>query len=156
MLHKIRFMGKETKYSALSVLSLAAVFLLHLVHWLAAPSLMGAAAVGMHMEHQHDMGGSGSTLMQLLMLVVFIVNLVSMYFAGRRLSLAWKNRSGATHRTYLCSFVSVGVLCVGFLRLCRCKRLKPARCCDGFSLRSSGRALQIAVLCYPWCNYGVN
>lgn len=113
MLHKIRFMGKETKYSALSVLSLAAVFLLHLVHWLAAPLLMGAAAVGMHMEHQHDMGGSGSTLMQLLMMVVFIVNLVSMYFAGRQLSLAWKNRSGATHRTYLCSFVSVGVLCVG-------------------------------------------
>ncbi|WP_373228825.1 hypothetical protein [Cohnella sp.] len=111
MLHRIRYMGRETKYSALSVLSLLAVIALHLVHWLSAPMLMGAAAE-MH-AHHHEMGGSGSNPMQWLMLALFIINLISMYFAVRQLALAWKKRRDRTHHTYMCSAVSIGVLSLG-------------------------------------------
>lgn len=108
---KIRYLGKETKYSALSVLSFTGIILLHLVHWLAAPMLMGAAAQ-MQMHH-HGMGGSGSSLLQLLLPALVIVNLFGTYFAVRQLWLAWKNRRSSTHRTYWCSLVSLGVLGMG-------------------------------------------
>lgn len=118
MLRKLRGMGKEIHYTGLSFVSLLAVVLLHLVHWLAAPLLLGAAA-GIHMNHHADMGGassgSGNIVMGVLMLALFLINLVSMFYAVRQLSLAWRQRgSGANSRhTYWCSAVSVMALVLG-------------------------------------------
>lgn len=111
-LRKIRHMGKETRYSAISVLSLMAALLLHLLHWLSASMLIGMTA-GLHSGHHDHMTGNGSVLMNLLMLALFIINLISMYYAGRQLTLAWKNRESRTHHTYFCSVVSIFVLCMG-------------------------------------------
>ncbi|AKG34804.1 hypothetical protein VK70_09665 [Paenibacillus durus ATCC 35681] len=112
MLQKIRSMGKESKFSALSVLFLVSVLPLHLVHGLTVTMLMGASA-DLQMHDHHHMAGSGSSLMQLLMIALFIINLISMYFAVRQLALAWKKRGSGTFHTYLCSAVSIGVLAMG-------------------------------------------
>ncbi|MGM0881049.1 MAG: hypothetical protein ACQEXQ_08370 [Bacillota bacterium] len=111
MLQKIRYMGAQSKYSALSLLSLLAVLFLHLIHWLSAPLLIGAAAE-MHMHHQNTAGNS-SVVMGLLMIALFVINLISMYFAIRQLLLAWEKRDCSTPHTYLCSAISVGVLGMG-------------------------------------------
>lgn len=111
MLQKIRYMGPQSKYSALSFLSLLAVLFLHLVHWLSAPLVMGAAAE-MHSHHQNTAGNS-SFGMGLLMLALFVINLISMYFAIRQLTLAWEKRKCSTPHMYLCSAVSIGVLGMG-------------------------------------------
>ncbi|MFC4103440.1 hypothetical protein [Paenibacillus xanthanilyticus] len=117
MLRKLRGMGKEIHYTGLSFASLLGVVLLHLVHWLAAPLLFGAAA-GMHMNHHAGMGGAssgGDIAMGVLMLALFVINLVSMYYAIRQLALAWRQRgTGANSRhTYWCSAVSMAALVLG-------------------------------------------
>ncbi|AJY73479.1 hypothetical protein [Paenibacillus beijingensis] len=111
MIQKMSSMGKQSKYSALSVVSLLAVLLLHLIHWLSTPFLMGAASK-MH-SHHHDLSGSGSSVMTLLMLALVIANLISMYLAVRQLAMAWKKREGSRHHSYLCTGVSLVVLGMG-------------------------------------------
>lgn len=113
MLTKLRHMGVESKYSALSFLALIAVVCLHAVHWLAAPLLLGAAEE-IQMNHHHmNMTREGSVWMETLMVALFFINLVSMYYAVRQLLLAWDKRSNRTRHTYLCSTVSAIVLLVG-------------------------------------------
>ncbi|MBB3109515.1 uncharacterized membrane protein YcgQ (UPF0703/DUF1980 family) [Paenibacillus phyllosphaerae] len=110
MLEKLRG-NQETRYSALSFVSLLSVLLLHIIHWVSAPLLMGAAA-SMQMSH-HEMGGSGGIIMGLLMLILFIINLVSMYFAFRQLSIAWRKHRQGEHHSYWCSCISLVVLGMG-------------------------------------------
>jgi len=115
MLQKIRYLGVETKYSVLSFMSIAGVIVLHLVHWAMAPLLFGAATE-MRRHHQ-AMEGTGSVIMGLLMLLLFLVNMASMYFACGQLGAAWRKRANATKHTYLCSGLSVVVLSIGIYTL---------------------------------------
>ncbi|WP_028552647.1 hypothetical protein [Paenibacillus sp. UNC451MF] len=109
MLQKLRAVGTEMKYAIISGLSVFLVLILHLIHWLSAPIMMGA----MEMQgHQHDMGG-GLTLQTILFtLALLIINGAGMYFAVRQLLLAWKQRKGGLH-TYVCCSISLVVLVVG-------------------------------------------
>ncbi|MBW7454041.1 hypothetical protein ACFOLF_29255 [Paenibacillus sepulcri] len=111
MLQKIRVMGLESKYSTMSFISVTGVIILHLIHWFLAPLVMGATA-GMNLQHR-DMAGKGSVIMDVLLFVMFLVNLTSMYFACRQLALAWRKRAKLTRHTYMCSAVSVIVLAIG-------------------------------------------
>ncbi|GGD53789.1 hypothetical protein [Paenibacillus nasutitermitis] len=115
MLQKIRHMGMESKYSVLSFMSVIGVVVLHGIHWALAPLLMGAASE-MRRHHQ-DMEGTGSIIMGLFMLVLFLVNIASMYFACRQLGMAWMNRTNVTRHTYLCCGLSVVVLGIGIYTL---------------------------------------
>lgn len=107
---KFRHMGQEAKYSLLSMLSLAGVLALHLLHWLAAPLMIGAAAE-MH-AHHHGAEGGGSLLASFIMMLLMIVNAISMYFAVLQLVAAFKKQGSARHKI-LCSGLSVIVLGMG-------------------------------------------
>ncbi|GLX71240.1 hypothetical protein [Paenibacillus glycanilyticus] len=109
---KLRHMSLESKYSVLSLASVSGVLLLHIVHWSAMPLLMGAASQ-MH-AHHHEMGDNPSFLISTLMMVLFIVNLISMYFAGRQLIAAVMRKGSHTGHSVLCTGLSIGVLCIGF------------------------------------------
>lgn len=112
MLRKIRLMGAHSKFSALSSLSLMAVLLLHLVHWL-SPVLIGGAVQAHVYSHHHHAGGGSSSGMDLLILALLVFNVISMYFAVRQLAAAWKMRRNSTLHTRLCSGVSLVVLGMG-------------------------------------------
>jgi hypothetical protein len=106
--------GKETKWSFYSLASLAAVVLLHGIHWLALPVLAGSAAemASHHHQHQHSAAGSGGVWPAVLTAGLWIANAGGVYFAVRQLAAAgreWRRRS---LRTYLFSAVSIGVLLV--------------------------------------------
>ncbi|WP_282942086.1 hypothetical protein [Paenibacillus sp. RC67] len=109
MLQKLRALGMEMKYAILSGFSVFLVLILHLIHWLSAPIMMGA--MEMH-EHQHGMGGASSLQMILFTVALLIINGAGMYFAVRQLLLAWKQRKGGLH-TYVCCSISMVVLVVG-------------------------------------------
>lgn len=106
---KLRHRSQEAKYSLLSMLSLAGVLILHFIHWLAAPFMIGVAAE-MH-AHHHGSGGEGgggdSLLLSSLMMLLYIVNVVSVYFAVRQLIAAFRLR---TKHAIVCSGISVVVL----------------------------------------------
>ncbi|GMK42156.1 hypothetical protein PCCS19_52150 [Paenibacillus sp. CCS19] len=110
----MRWLGSRN--ATLSVYSAAGAAALHLVHYLSAPILLGSAAE-MHAGHHgmgHEAAGDGSSLMMnILMLLLFVINLVGMYFAGRQLSEAYRQRSRFTQHTMLCSGISLLVLAVG-------------------------------------------
>jgi ABC-type multidrug transport system permease subunit len=103
--------GKHARWSALSLVSIVPVILLHLVHWLVSPLLVGAAA-DMHAHHQSS-AGSGSGLMDFLLIAVLAANAVSAYFAIRQLVYAWRERKQSTFHSYVCSAVSISVLTIG-------------------------------------------
>ncbi|MBD3921420.1 hypothetical protein H8B09_21805 [Paenibacillus sp. PR3] len=111
---RLRLMGSRN--ATLSVYSAAGAAALHLVHYLSAPILMGSAAE-MHAGHHgmgHEAASDGSSLMMnILMLLLFVVNIVSMYFAGRQLTEAYRQRSQLSRHTMLCSGISLLVLAVG-------------------------------------------
>lgn len=113
---QIRLSLMASRNSMLSVYSAAGVAALHLVHYLAAPILMGSAAE-LHASH-HGMGhesasGGSSLMMNVLMLLLFVVNLASMYYAARQLSEAYRQRSRFTKHTLLCSSISILILVIG-------------------------------------------
>lgn len=108
---KLRHLSMEWKYSVLSMASLSGVLVLHLIHWLSMPLVMGAAAE--LQTHHHEMGGDSSLLLSTIMMVLFIVNLVSMYFAVRQLIAAILKPGKLSKHTMLCSSISFLVLCVG-------------------------------------------
>lgn len=108
---KMRHIGQEARYSILSLLSLTGVLVLHLFHWVSAPLIMGATAE-MHAGH-HGMGSSGSIFMSLMMLLLFTINIVSMFFAVRQLLVAIRKDGKHTKHTLLCSSISCVVLCMG-------------------------------------------
>jgi hypothetical protein len=105
-------MGKETKYSALSVLFLAAVILFHLIHWLSVPMLIGAAAETQMHTHMHHQGAAGGSplLLQLLLPAIIVLNVISAVYAARQLTMAWKKRSSVSTHSYVCSAVSLGAI----------------------------------------------
>ncbi|QAY66838.1 hypothetical protein [Paenibacillus protaetiae] len=111
-LFKVRHMGMETKYSVLSLLSLSGVVALHLLHWLAAPALMESmTGMEMHAHHQHGGAEPGSSLLQsTLMMLLFIVNVISVYFAVRQLVAAYRQKGGYSLHKLACSGSSVLVL----------------------------------------------
>lgn len=110
----LRLLGSRN--ATLSIYSAAGVAALHLVHYLSAPILMGSAAE-MHAGHHamgHDAtGGDSPLMMNILMLLLFVVNLVSMYYAGRQLTEAYRQRGQLTRHTMLCSSISLLVFAVG-------------------------------------------
>ncbi|PWV95577.1 hypothetical protein DFQ01_12648 [Paenibacillus cellulosilyticus] len=109
----MRLMGSRN--ALLSVYSTAGAAALHLVHYLSAPILMGSATE-MHAHHMSGQASSGegsSLMMNILMLLLFVVNLVSMYFAARQLNEAYRQRSQFTKHTMLCSSISLLILAVG-------------------------------------------
>lgn len=112
---KFRHMGQEAKYSLLSMLSLAGVLVLHLLHWLAAPLMMSAAAE-MH-AHHHGVSGGDSLLASSIMMLLSIINAISMYFAVRQLVAAVKKQGRSTRHTILCSGLSIVVLGMGIFTI---------------------------------------
>lgn len=102
--------GKETRWSLYSLVSAAALVVLHSIHWLALPILLGAAAEVAH--HHHGAAQPDSRLLQALTAAVWIVNAAGAYFAIRQLSAAWRGWSSRSYVTYLICAVSIAVLLV--------------------------------------------
>jgi len=109
VLHKVKALGTEMNYAILSGFSVFLVFILHLIHWLMAPILLGA--LEMH-EHHHGGGEPLSVQTILFTVALLAVNGAGMYFAVRQLMLAWKQRKRGMH-TYICCSISMVVLIVG-------------------------------------------
>ncbi|WP_127495242.1 hypothetical protein [Paenibacillus glycanilyticus] len=112
---KLRHLSVESKYSVLSMVSVSGVLILHLVHWLTMPLIMGTVSE-MHHHHQ-ETGNNSSFLMSTVMMVLFLINLASMYFAVRQLIAAVMKKDSHTGHSIVCTTISLAVLCVGMYTL---------------------------------------
>lgn len=108
-------MREGHKYSLLAIVSLIATLILHVLHWLLTPLLIGAAvdaaAAADHSHHHIAARNEQSpSLLKLVSFVLIALNAAAVYFAVRQLLLAWKERDRATRHTRLCSAASIAAL----------------------------------------------
>ncbi|WP_438447817.1 hypothetical protein [Gorillibacterium sp. sgz5001074] len=104
-------MAKGSRWSVYSLISAAAVIILHSIHWLLLPVLLGTATEMAH-HHHHGSGSSNGWLPAALIAAVWVANVLGAYFAVRQLTAAWRGRDRRSAGTYVCCAISVGVLAV--------------------------------------------
>lgn len=117
MIRKIIQMRAETKYSTLSFIFTFLVILLHSIHWLLAPLMLGVMDVHAHhhsMEMNMDMSSSAS--FPLLRIIFLLLNGVGIFFAFRLLWYIWRERRKGLH-AYLYGFISVASLVISIISI---------------------------------------
>jgi hypothetical protein len=112
-------MRAETKYSALSFIFTFLVILLHSIHWLLAPLMLGIMEVNAHhhnMEMNMNMDMSSSTSFPLLRIIFLLLNGVGIFFAIRLLWSILKARRNGLH-AYLYGFITVASLVIAIISI---------------------------------------
>jgi hypothetical protein len=119
VIQKIIQMRAETKYSTLSFIFTFLVILLHSIHWLLAPLMLGVMEVNAHhhsMEMNMNMDLSSSASFPLLKIIFLLLNGVGIFFAFRLLwSIRRERRKGLP--AYLYGFISVASLVIAIISI---------------------------------------
>jgi hypothetical protein len=117
VIRKIIQMRAETKYSTLSFIFTFLVILLHSIHWLLAPLMLGVMEVNAHhhnMEMNMDM--SSSVSFPLLRIIFLLLNGVGIFFAIRLLWSILRARRKGLH-AYLYGFISIASLVIAIISI---------------------------------------
>jgi uncharacterized membrane protein len=120
-MNKIMAMREDTKYSLMSVIPISLALLLHTIHLVLAPALLGIGSMAMSVHQHHDMStgaGTGTSIapasggLSWFALAFFILNGVGIYYACRVL---WKSRSMKSEgrHTIVCKVISIASIVVG-------------------------------------------
>ncbi|MCZ8516510.1 hypothetical protein O9H85_29805 [Paenibacillus filicis] len=112
-------MRDDTKHALMSVIPIGLALVLHTVHLLLAPALLGMGAMAMSGHHHHDMslpmtmGDAASSAGASWITIAFLVlNGIGIYYAGRVL---WKSRSvkSTGRHGQICKAISVATIVIG-------------------------------------------
>jgi hypothetical protein len=118
VIRKIMQMRAETKYSTLSFIFTFLVILLHSIHWLLAPFMLGIMEMHAHhsMEMNMKMDMSSSASFPLLRIIFLLLNGVGIFFAIRLLWSIRRVRIKGLH-AYLYGFISVASLVIAIISI---------------------------------------
>jgi hypothetical protein len=112
MLQRMLQLRSEIKYSTLSVLSLVLVLVLHAIHWMLIPLMLGTMEMGAH--HQMNMNSSSSDT--LFTFIFMLVNGIAIFFACRLFWSSWRGMRKGRH-VYKYFFISVVSIVISALSI---------------------------------------
>jgi hypothetical protein len=96
--------------SAFSLFPILLVVIIHSIHWMSAPLMVGVMQMDAHHHHQTIGGISGTMLW--FKITVLTLNAIGMFFAVRTLWLSWKTKKSGWH-ALVCNGISIVSLIIG-------------------------------------------